>query len=292
MILRFSLFWDKRLPFQRTPLGGGKGARPAVARLPWRPRDAEGRAVLRHVTGHVSTKMAAPSWPFSSGAPSLLLAFLAAFLAGASPGALGSGGPERERASAWLCEGECCAGPARKGSAVAAFCSGRGPGAALRGRCCLEGQAAMIVGLDLGNCSLQRLCSSFQEASTAIVIDLSDNPLEPLPTEAFRGFSHLETLVLPLKLDCPGGKEGWNNTSVRGNSRVCQGQRNPCDGSAGLGHLPLPALLWDFGSCHCHPLRPALDHPAEEGQGILVQTDPSVSGTGQGAVGQPLVCHV
>ncbi|XP_042301691.1 all-trans retinoic acid-induced differentiation factor-like isoform X2 [Sceloporus undulatus] len=236
--------------------------------------------------------MAAPSWPFSSGAPLLLLAFLAAFLAGASPGALGSGGPERERASAWLCDGECCAGPARKGSAVAAFCSGRGPGAALRGRCCLEGQAAMIVGLDLGNCSLQRLCSSFQEASTAIVIDLSDNPLEPLPTEAFRGFSHLETLVLPLNVDCPGGSEGWNSTSVRGNSRVCQGQRNPCDGSAGLGHLPLPALLWDFGSCHCHPLRPALDHPAEEGQGVLVQTDPSVSGTGQGAVGQPLVCHV
>ncbi|XP_042301692.1 all-trans retinoic acid-induced differentiation factor-like isoform X3 [Sceloporus undulatus] len=229
--------------------------------------------------------MAAPSWPFSSGAPLLLLAFLAAFLAGASPGALGSGGPERERASAWLCDGECCAGPARKGSAVAAFCSGRGPGAALRGRCCLEGQAAMIVGLDLGNCSLQRLCSSFQEASTAIVIDLSDNPLEPLPTEAFRGFSHLETLLavprgLPL---CP--RWAWL-------APVPMCEPIPWLQVLAPGHLPLPALLWDFGSCHCHPLRPALDHPAEEGQGVLVQTDPSVSGTGQGAVGQPLVCHV
>uniref|UniRef100_A0A670HZ39 All-trans retinoic acid induced differentiation factor n=1 Tax=Podarcis muralis TaxID=64176 RepID=A0A670HZ39_PODMU len=91
--------------------------------------------------------------------------------------------------------------------------------------------------LDLGNCSLQHLCSSFQEASTALLIDLTDNPLEPLPEDAFRSFTHLQTLALPLTLECPGGNEGWDNVTVQGSSRICHGQRNPCNGSGGLGHL-------------------------------------------------------
>nr|XP_034966174.1 all-trans retinoic acid-induced differentiation factor [Zootoca vivipara] len=143
-----------------------------------------------------------------------------------------------------------------------------------------------ILRLDLGNCSLQQLCSSFQEASTALVIDLTDNPLEPLPEDAFRGFTQLQTLVLPPTLDCPGGNEGWENVTLRGRSRVCHGQRNPCNSSGGLGHLcpkdsscaptgpacpsasasahttatsacarapSLPAVLWDLGSRHHCP---------------------------------------
>ncbi|XP_028577615.2 all-trans retinoic acid-induced differentiation factor [Podarcis muralis] len=137
-----------------------------------------------------------------------------------------------------VCGGGCCPGLVRNGSAVAAQCASR-PGARLRGRCCCSGgeAAAAVLGLDLGNCSLQHLCSSFQEASTALLIDLTDNPLEPLPEDAFRSFTHLQTLALPLTLDCPGGNEGWDNVTVQGSSRICHGQRNPCNGSGGLGHL-------------------------------------------------------
>ncbi|XP_062981229.1 all-trans retinoic acid-induced differentiation factor [Elgaria multicarinata webbii] len=169
--------------------------------------------------------MAAPSPP---GVPRLLPLLLLGLAAAAAAGALDP-----------VCGGGCCAGPVRNGSAVAALCGSRA-GAVLRGRCCLEGQPEQeaVVGLDLGNCSLHRLCSSFQEASTAFVIDLTGNPLERLPEDAFRGFTLLQTLALPQTLDCPGGSEGWDNVTLQGSSsRICQGQRNPCNGSGGLGRL-------------------------------------------------------
>ncbi|KAJ7341426.1 hypothetical protein JRQ81_005507 [Phrynocephalus forsythii] len=130
-----------------------------------------------------------------------------------------------------VCGEGCCVRPAPEGSAVAAFCRNR-TGATLRGRCCLERET--VLGLDLGNCSLTTLCSSFHEASTAVIIDLTSNPLLHLPGEAFRGFTQLQTLALPQHLDCPGGNEGWESVSIRGSSRSCQGPRNPCNGSAGL----------------------------------------------------------
>ncbi|XP_078237316.1 all-trans retinoic acid-induced differentiation factor isoform X2 [Pogona vitticeps] len=160
--------------------------------------------------------------------PRLLLGFLVA-AAAAEPGAAPPPGQ--------VCGEGCCAGPAPEGSAVAAFCGNR-TGAELRGRCCVDGapeqEAVVVVGLDLGNCSLTTLCSGFQEARTAVIIDLTGNPLRDLPEDAFRGFTQLQTLALPRHLDCPGGSKGWENMRVQGSSRSCQGQRNPCNGSAGL----------------------------------------------------------
>ncbi|XP_054856003.1 all-trans retinoic acid-induced differentiation factor [Eublepharis macularius] len=165
--------------------------------------------------------MAAPSRP---GAPGLLLCLLG----GAIAAAWGSAPPAPQ-----ICSG-CCAGSVRNGSAVAGFCGARA-GAGLLGRCCLE--RAAVVGLDLGNCSLSQLCPSFREASTAIVIDLTVNQLEPPPEDAFRGFTQLQTLALPVELDCPGGSNMWDNITTQGHIRICQGQRNPCNGSGGLGWL-------------------------------------------------------
>ncbi|CAI5771614.1 All-trans retinoic acid induced differentiation factor [Podarcis lilfordi] len=177
--------------------------------------------------------MAAPRRLFRMRRRLLLLPLLGFCLAAAA------GGNSGELPA--VCGGGCCPGRVRNGSAVAAQCASR-PGARLRGRCCCSGgqaaaAAAVVLGLDLGNCSLQQLCSSFQEASMALLIDLTDNPLEPLPEDAFRGFTQLQTLALPLTLDCPGGNEGWDNVTVQGSSRICHGQRNPCNGSGGLGHL-------------------------------------------------------
>uniref|UniRef100_A0A8D0HC53 All-trans retinoic acid induced differentiation factor n=1 Tax=Sphenodon punctatus TaxID=8508 RepID=A0A8D0HC53_SPHPU len=89
--------------------------------------------------------------------------------------------------------------------------------------------------LDLGNCSLQQIVPGFQEASTAVIIDLTGNPLQSLPDGAFRGFTHLQTLALPPSLDCPGGSAVWDSVSTVGGSRTCRGQRSPCNGTAQPG---------------------------------------------------------
>uniref|UniRef100_A0A8D0DQT6 All-trans retinoic acid induced differentiation factor n=1 Tax=Salvator merianae TaxID=96440 RepID=A0A8D0DQT6_SALMN len=131
-------------------------------------------------------------------------------------------------------DGGCCPGSMRRGSPVDAFCASRA-GAAPRGRCCLLDGS--VAGLDLGNCSLHQLCPDFQGANTAVVIDLTDNPLEHLPVDAFRGFTKLRLLALPLETECPGGGGQWDNVTAQGSSRVCQGQRNACNGSGELGQL-------------------------------------------------------
>ncbi|XP_013918095.1 PREDICTED: all-trans retinoic acid-induced differentiation factor [Thamnophis sirtalis] len=125
-----------------------------------------------------------------------------------------------------------CAGPMRNESAVAVFCGSR-VGSVRRGRCCLERDKKIVLGLDYGNCSLHQLCSSFQEVNTAFVIDLTDNPLESVPEDHFRGFTQLQTLALPQKLDCPGGNEVWKNITIQGDNRICQDQRSSCNGSLG-----------------------------------------------------------
>ncbi|XP_067406622.1 all-trans retinoic acid-induced differentiation factor [Emydura macquarii macquarii] len=131
----------------------------------------------------------------------------------------------------------CCPGPVRRGSAVAGYCGSR-PALVLQGRCCLSRAAPQDVqGLDLSNCSLPLLCPGFQDASTAVVIDLTENPLENVPNTSFRGFTRLQSVSLPLALECPGGDLAWDRITTHGDSRTCQGQRNPCNSSGELAWL-------------------------------------------------------
>ncbi|XP_061481953.1 all-trans retinoic acid-induced differentiation factor isoform X3 [Rhineura floridana] len=190
--------------------------------------------------------MAAPGrpWPRSAEWPLLLLRLCLCLVAGGAGALAQVTGTEVRRAASAAASPSplpvcgCCAGPVRNGSATAALCGSRA-GAVRRGRCCLDGppERETVVGLDLGNCSLLQLCPSFQEASTALVIDLTDNPLGRPPEEAFRGFTQLQVLTLPLTLGCPGGNRSWDNVTIQGSIRLCQSQKNPCNGSGELGWL-------------------------------------------------------
>ncbi|NXA57701.1 ARAID factor, partial [Nothocercus julius] len=86
--------------------------------------------------------------------------------------------------------------------------------------------------LDLSNCSLGSLPPELPQAAAAVVIDLTENPLRALPNTSFLGFTHLESLAVPLSVECPGGSGAWLRETTLGSSRLCQGQRNPCNGSA------------------------------------------------------------
>ncbi|XP_030324749.1 all-trans retinoic acid-induced differentiation factor isoform X4 [Calypte anna] len=118
---------------------------------------------------------------------------------------------------------------------VARFCASRS-GTESEGRCCRERGARpeRLLGLDLSNCSLQSLPLDLAEATTAIVLDLTENPLGPLPDGSFEGFTHLQSLAVPLALECPGGSSAWEQVTTRGSSRLCQDQRNPCNSSGDL----------------------------------------------------------
>ncbi|NXU57484.1 ARAID factor, partial [Turnix velox] len=89
--------------------------------------------------------------------------------------------------------------------------------------------------LDLSNCSLHSLPAEMAEATTAIVLDLTENPLSDLPSDTFLGFTLLQQLMVPQSLQCPGGREAWQEERIHGSHRLCQGQENPCNGSTGPG---------------------------------------------------------
>lgn len=40
---------------------------------------------------------------------------------------------------------------------------------------------------------------------------------------------------MPPALECPGGSSAWEEVTTHGSSRLCQGQRNPCNSSGELG---------------------------------------------------------
>ncbi|XP_015715124.1 all-trans retinoic acid-induced differentiation factor [Coturnix japonica] len=128
-----------------------------------------------------------------------------------------------------------CPGTARNGSIVTLYC-GNGHGN-INGRCCVRGAGQQLLGLDLSNCSLQTLPSEFSEAAAAVVLDLTDNPLLALPNDSFLGFTQLQQLAVPLAVPCPGGSKAWEEVTTNGSSRLCQGQRNPCNGSEELAPL-------------------------------------------------------
>ncbi|NXD87721.1 ARAID factor, partial [Halcyon senegalensis] len=88
--------------------------------------------------------------------------------------------------------------------------------------------------LDLSNCSLHSLPTGLPEATTAIVLDLSENPLMPLSSGSFQGFTQLQLLAVPLALECPGGSSAWEEVTAQRSSWICQGQRNACNELAWL----------------------------------------------------------
>ncbi|KAI2522758.1 all-trans retinoic acid induced differentiation factor, partial [Homo sapiens] len=74
----------------------------------------------------------------------------------------------------------------------------------LHARCCLN-QKGTILGLDLQNCSLEDPGPNFHQAHTTVIIDLQANPLKGDLANTFRGFTQLQTLILPQHVNCPGG---------------------------------------------------------------------------------------
>uniref|UniRef100_A0A8C6IZV2 Uncharacterized protein n=2 Tax=Melopsittacus undulatus TaxID=13146 RepID=A0A8C6IZV2_MELUD len=133
-----------------------------------------------------------------------------------------------------------CPGLMRNDSVVAQFCASR-PGTESEGRCCWDQgvRPERLLGLDLSDCSLQNLPPGLAEASSAAVLDLTENPLTTLPNGSFLGFTLLQLLAVPLPLECPGGNSAWEEVTTSGSSRLCQGQRNSCN-SSGEPAWPCP----------------------------------------------------
>ncbi|XP_027525263.1 all-trans retinoic acid-induced differentiation factor isoform X3 [Corapipo altera] len=96
-----------------------------------------------------------------------------------------------------------CSGPPRNGSIVSRFCESRGD-TENDGRCCRERgpPPGRLLGLDLSNCSLHSVPPELAEATAAIVLDLTENPLTSLPNDSFLGFTHLQLLLAVSRKLC------------------------------------------------------------------------------------------
>uniref|UniRef100_A0A9L0SVE6 All-trans retinoic acid induced differentiation factor n=1 Tax=Equus caballus TaxID=9796 RepID=A0A9L0SVE6_HORSE len=175
------------------------------------------------------------------GRPSSLVAWAAALLLAL--------GVERALALPEICIQ--CPGSVQNLSEVALYCK-QTPGLMLHARCCLN-QKGTILGqmplpvplcrLDLQNCSLKDPGPHFPQAHTAIIIDLQVNPLKDDLAGTFRGFTQLQTLILPQDVSCPGGINAWDTVTFYTNNQTCQGQRNLCNSTGD------PEMCPENGSC-------------------------------------------
>ncbi|KAG8522470.1 All-trans retinoic acid-induced differentiation factor [Galemys pyrenaicus] len=142
-----------------------------------------------------------------------------------------------------------CPGSVQNLSDVAQYCK-QNPALELHARCCLN-QKGTILGLDLQNCSLKDVGPNFPQAYTAIVItnkhlifrDLQENPLKDDLAGTFRGFTQLQTLVLPRDVRCPGDIKAWDTVTIYNDHRNCQGQKNLCNTTGD------PEVCPENGSC-------------------------------------------
>uniref|UniRef100_W5NJ65 All-trans retinoic acid induced differentiation factor n=1 Tax=Lepisosteus oculatus TaxID=7918 RepID=W5NJ65_LEPOC len=100
-----------------------------------------------------------------------------------------------------------CEGDLRNGTAVGDLCRSNSS-LEREGRCCLQKQAlpSPIIGLDLWNCSLTQV-EDLHEASAAVII------------------------ALPSNLECPGGNTSWEHVELIGETVMCEGQKNACNGT-------------------------------------------------------------
>ncbi|XP_041106985.1 all-trans retinoic acid-induced differentiation factor isoform X2 [Polyodon spathula] len=109
----------------------------------------------------------------------------------------------------------------------------------MEGRCCLQRhrEQELIVGLDLWNCSLTQVDEYLEQAFTAVVIDLSDNPVKNMSESAFQGFISLQYLALPQTLECPGGNTSWEHVDIFKSERICKGQKDACNATGAMTWL-------------------------------------------------------
>ncbi|KAM5126306.1 all-trans retinoic acid-induced differentiation factor [Mantella aurantiaca] len=121
-----------------------------------------------------------------------------------------------------------CRGVLRNDSEVSLLCRNTS-GAELVGRCCVEPPGGGIIGLDLWNCSLARLDPELRLTAAIMVMDLSQNPLQELPHDVFKGLIRLRYIALPGSVSCPGGDEFWGEVKTRSGDRICRDQRSACN---------------------------------------------------------------
>lgn len=131
-----------------------------------------------------------------------------------------------------------CPGGVHNLSRVAAYCEDTSK--LMQARCCLN-QKGTILGLDLQNCSLKD--PNLSPAYTAVIIDLQANPLKDDLTNTFRGFTQLQTLILPQDVHCPGGINAWDSVTSFMDKQICQGQKDLCNSTGS------PEMCPENGSC-------------------------------------------
>ncbi|XP_055482759.1 all-trans retinoic acid-induced differentiation factor isoform X1 [Psammomys obesus] len=133
-----------------------------------------------------------------------------------------------------------CPGDVKNLSRVAAYCEATSK--LMQARCCLN-QKGTILGLDLQNCSLKDPGTNIFQASTAVIIDLQANPLKDDLASTFRGFTQLQTLILPQDVTCPGGVHAWDSVTSFTDKQICQGQKDLCNSTGS------PEMCPENGSC-------------------------------------------
>ncbi|CAJ1078163.1 all-trans retinoic acid-induced differentiation factor [Xyrichtys novacula] len=152
---------------------------------------------------------------------------------------------------------ELCGGSVLNGSEVGKFCASSA--GRINGRCCFQNNNTYgperIIGLDLSNCSLTHV-EDLQEASKALMIDLSLNPLVNISDAVFQGFIELNHMILPQEIFCPGGNTSWEKVEVNEGNRICQGQKDVCNQTGQLSiECPENSLCGPYGpgffECSC-----------------------------------------
>ncbi|XP_035534532.1 all-trans retinoic acid-induced differentiation factor [Morone saxatilis] len=152
---------------------------------------------------------------------------------------------------------ELCGGTILNDTTVGKLCSSSA--GRVDGRCCWTNDNTSdpkhIIGLDLSNCSLTHV-EDLQAASTALMIDLSLNPIVNISDSAFQGFTELNYMILPQDIVCPGGNTSWQKVEVKEGNRLCEGQKDTCNQTGQLSiNCPENSLCAPYGpgffECSC-----------------------------------------
>ena len=97
-----------------------------------------------------------------------------------------------------------------------------------KGRCCVAEKLQLVVGLDLSSCHITSIEDMFENFHNLQILYLQNNSIQVPKVEAFLGLTHLQKLMLPPKLDCPGGSELWNNTEHTPDAVICIDELSTC----------------------------------------------------------------